>query len=144
MHWNTSLMPGNPFVALRRDFERKLGLDSVAGFGEMSVVEFPDRWVISVDVPGVSETDLDVTFEDDTLVIAGERKLLMPEEAKEIFSDRHTGKFRRVLKIREGIDRNSIDAELHNGVLTLTLKRLPEASPMKISVRSVTNGNSQS
>ncbi len=75
-------MPGNPFVALRRDFERKLGLDSVAGFGEMSVVEFPDRWVISVDVPGVSETDLDVTFEDDTLVIAGERKLSMPEEAQ--------------------------------------------------------------
>lgn len=144
MHWNTSLMPGNPFVALRRDFERKLGLDSVAGFGEMSVVEFADRWVISVDVPGVRESELDLTFEDDTLVIAGERKLTLTDDAKEIFNDRHSGKFRRVLRIREGIDRNSIDAELRDGVLTLTLKRLPESSPMKISVRSVSNGNPQS
>ncbi|MFN9719776.1 MAG: Hsp20/alpha crystallin family protein [Planctomycetota bacterium] len=144
MHWNTSLLPGNPFVTLRRDFERKLGLDPVAGYGEMSIVEFPDRWVICVDVPGVRQSDLEVTFEEDTLVIAGERTLSTPEEAKENFNDRHAGKFRRVLRIREGIDRNSIDAELRDGVLTLTLKRLPEASPIKISVRSVSNGNPQS
>jgi HSP20 family protein len=135
MHWNTSVLQGNPFVALRRDFERKLGLES-HGHAEMSVTEYSDRWVVSVDVPGVKESDLDITFEDGMLVIAGERNLTLSDDAKEIFSDRQSGKFRRVLKIREGIDRNAIDAELKEGVLTLTLKRLPEATPTKISVRS--------
>lgn len=138
MHWNTSVLQGNPFVALRRDFERKLGLES-HGHAEMSVVEYSDRWVVSVDVPGVKESELDITFEDGMLVIAGERNLSVPEDAKEIYSDRQSGKFRRVLKIREGIDRTAIDAELKEGVLTLTLKRLPEATPTRISVRSASN-----
>lgn len=137
MHWNTSVLQGNPFATLRRDFERKLGLEATGdSYAGMSVIEFPDRWVVNVDVPEVKESDLDITFEEGFLVISGERKLTTPEDAKEIFSDRPSGKFRRVLKIREGIDRNSIDAELRDGVLTLTLKRLPESSPMKITVRA--------
>lgn len=137
MHWNTSVLQGNPFATLRRDFERKLGLETTGdNYAGMTVSEFADRWMVHVDVPGMKESELDITFEEGFLVISGERKLTAPEDAKEIFNDRQSGKFRRVLKIREGIERNSIDAELKDGVLTLTLKRLPESSPMKITVRA--------
>lgn len=136
MHWDNSLIQGNPFAALRRDFERKIGLDNCASYAGMSVAEFNDRWVIEVDVPGVKESELDITLEDGVLVISGDRNVAIPEDARELFSDRQAGKFRRVLKIREGVDRSAIEADLKDGVLTLTLKRLPESSPMKINVRT--------
>lgn len=137
MHWNTSTLPaGNPFVALRKDFERQLGLESSPAFAAMSVTEHSDRWVINVDVPGMIEDDIHVTYNDGALIIEGERKLKPAEGAKELFSDRSFSRFRRVLKVRETIDLNKIDAALNDGVLTLVLHRSPETTPAKIVVRS--------
>lgn len=137
MHWNTALLPaGSPFVALRKDFERQLGLENSPTFAAMTVVEHGDRWVISVDLPGLSQEDIDVTFEDGSLVIEGERKTPFREGAKELFSDRSFNKFRRVLKIREAVAPEAIDASLQNGVLVVSILRKPEVLPAKISIRT--------
>ena len=137
MHWNTSLLPaGSPFVALRKDFERQLGLESSPAFAGMTVTEYPDQWTVSVDVPGVAETDISITFHDGSLIVEGERKARPVEGAKELFSDRSFSRFRRVLKVREAIDQNNIDASLAEGVLTLVLHRSPETAPAKIAIRS--------
>jgi HSP20 family protein len=139
MHWNTSLLPaGSPFVALRKNFEHQLGLKSSPAFGAMTVTEHSDRWIVSVDVPGLSESDLDVTFSESSLIIEGERKPQSFEGAKEFFNDRAFSKFRRVLKVREAIDQNRIEAALADGVLTLTLYRSAEATPNKITIRTAT------
>lgn len=139
MLWNTSLLPaGNPFVALRNDFERRHGLESPSTLSAMTVLEHADHWTVDVDVPGLSEDEISVTFNDGMLIIEGERKSTMPDGAKEIFNDRSFSKFRRVLKVRDAIDQNAIEASLTNGVLTLTLRRSPESVPAKISIRSVT------
>jgi HSP20 family protein len=102
----------------------------------MTVTELPDRWVVAVDVPGVAESDIEVTLEDGTLVIEGERKSVVLEGGKGLFNDRSFGRFRRVLNVRDAIDRDGIQAELRDGVLTLTLHRSPEATPRKIAIRS--------
>lgn len=136
MHWNTALLPaGSPFVALRRDFERQLGLDNSPAFAAMTVNEQSDRWIVSVDVPGLTEADINVTFIDGSLVIEGERKPQCVAGAKELFSDRSFSKFRRVLKVKEAVNQDAIEAELSEGVLTLTLHRSPEATPKKIVIR---------
>lgn len=138
MHWNTSLLPaGSPFVALRKDFERQLGVESSPAFAAMSVTEYVDRWMVSVDVPGLTEQDVDVTYHDGSLIIEGERKLRAAEGGKELFNDRSFNKFRRVLKVRESIDQNAIEASLNDGVLTLILHRTAEAVPAKIAIRTV-------
>lgn len=139
MHWNTSLLPaGSPFVALRKDFERQLGLNSSPAFAAMTVTEHGDRWVVSVDVPGLNESDINVTFTDSSLIIEGERKSAALDGAKEIFSDRAFSTFRRVLKVQEAIDQSKIEACLADGVLTLTLYRPVESSTNKITIRSTT------
>ena len=139
MHWNTSLLPaGSPFVALRKNFEHQLGLNNSPTFAAMTVTEHPDRWIVSVDVPGVSESDIDVTFSESSLIIEGERKAQSFEGAKELFNDRAFSRFRRVLKVREAIDQNRIEASLADGVLTLTLHRSAETAPNKITIRSAT------
>lgn len=137
MLWNTSILPaGSPFVALRKDFEHQLGLNASPAFAAMTVVEYGDHWKVSVDVPGLVESDIEVTFNDNSLVIEGERKCECTEGAKELYSDRAFSKFRRVLKVRESIDQGRIDASLADGVLTLVLYRQPEAAPNKITIRS--------
>ena len=51
-------------------------------------------------------------------------------------NDRSFGTFRRVLKVNEAIDRDAIEGDLADGVLTLTLHRSPEVTPRKIAIRS--------
>ena len=137
MHWNTSLLPaGSPFVALRKDFEKQLGLKNSPAFAAMSVTEHADRWIVSVDVPGLTESDVDVTYSDGSLIIEGERKPQSAEGSKELFCDRAFSKFRRVLKVREVIDQSRIEASLADGVLTLVVYRPAEPATNKITVRS--------
>lgn len=137
MHWNTSLLAtGSPLLALRRDFERKLGLEGEPGFAAMTVFESPESFCVQVDVPGMSESDINVTLHDDHLIIEGERKAVLPEGAREIHNDRSFRQFRRVLRLQERVDRNSIEAELTNGVLSLKLHRAQEAQPHKITIRT--------
>jgi HSP20 family protein len=139
MNWNTLLHPaGSPFVALRRDFERQLGIENAPAYAGMTVLEFEDRWTVSVDLPGLSESDIQVTWQEGSLVIEGERPGLAVEGSRELFNDRSSGKFRRVLKVRDGVDPGSIEAELQHGVLTLTLRRTPEAGSRRIPIRGRT------
>ena len=77
-----------------------------------------------------------MTLTDGSLVISGERKSNVPDGAKVLFDDRAVSKFRRELRVGEGIDQNRIDAELRDGVLTIVLFRSAEASPQKISIRN--------
>jgi HSP20 family protein len=137
MQWNSLLNPASsPFVALRRDMERHLGRDVESTFAGMSVIEHEDRWTVAVDVPGLAEGDVNITVQDGLLVIEGERQLPVPENARAVFNDRSAGKFRRSLRLREGVDVNSIDASLQLGVLTLTLQKTAEAGAKKIAIRS--------
>lgn len=137
MHWNTSIRTApSPYVALRQNFERNSGLDSASSFGAMTVQEHADRWTVEIDVPGALLADVDITLTDGSLVIEGQRKPRTEEGLQEVFNDRTFGKFRRELKVREGIDQSRIEADMHDGVLTLTLYRSPESSPQKISIRN--------
>jgi HSP20 family protein len=105
-------------------------------YAGMSVLESSHHWTVHVDVPGVSESDVDVTVQEGTLVITGERSLPQDEDVRSVFNDRPAGKFRRLLKLGEGADHSAIDAELANGVLTITVQRTAESGPRKINIRT--------
>ena len=137
MHWNTSIRTApSGYAGSRRDSERHPGLDSASSFGAMTVLESADRWTVEVDVPGALLADIDITLTDGSLVIEGFRKPRTEEGVKEVFNDRAFSKFRRELKVREGIDQSRIEADLRDGVLTLTLFRSAESSPQKINIRN--------
>ncbi|MEJ7595796.1 MAG: Hsp20/alpha crystallin family protein [Planctomycetaceae bacterium] len=136
MHWNTSIRTALSPYAAQRDFERTSGLDSASSFGAMTVLESADRWTVEVDVPGALLADIDITQTDGSLVIEGHRKPRTEAGVKEVFNDRVFSKFCRELKVREGIDQSRIEADLRNGVLTLTLFRSAESSQHKITIRN--------
>jgi HSP20 family protein len=69
---------------------------------------------LSVDVPGVKESDLTIEVSDNTLNIKGERK-----------TNTSTYSIRKSFTIPEGYDSNEIVADLKDGVLCLTLNSKP-------------------
>lgn len=89
---------------------------------------------IEVDVPGLTHEQLDLTVENGKLTIRGERK--QPErEANLKHDERRFGEFERVVTLPETIDTASIEAELNDGVLSISLKKKPEAQPHRVAVK---------
>lgn len=79
-----------------------------------------DKLVVTVDLPGVSSDQIDISAQDSSLVIEGERAV--PGEAGDVWqSERSYGRFRRVVSLPEGIDADQANARFDNGVLEITL-----------------------
>jgi len=131
MQWNSLLNTANsPFVALRRDMERHMGMDSEPTYAGLSVVESEDRWTVSVDVPGLADGDVNITVQDGLLLIEGERQLNVPENARVVFNDRSSD-------ANCGSAKASMSTpSMPRGVLTLTLQKTAEAGARKITIRS--------
>lgn len=124
---------------LRREFDNAVGSVSSAvsrtcpSRAPLSVWESDERLVVELDVPGVPQADLEVSVEDGVLTVAGNRR---PSEhsGEPKHSDDRFGNFSRSIKLHESLDTTSIQAELDNGVLTLSIARRAEAQPRTIPV----------
>ena len=93
-----------------------------------------DKVYVEMEVPGVKREDLEVTVHNGVLRIAGQRKV--PEGERNYWTnERQFGQFDRSMTLPEDIDADSIEAELTDGVLHLTLNRKPEAQPKRITVK---------
>ncbi|MGV6848032.1 MAG: Hsp20/alpha crystallin family protein [Marinibacterium sp.] len=90
---------------------------------------------ISMELPGVSEDDIELTVEDGTVTIRGEKKT---EETRKgdtwFFSERQYGAFRRSFRIPPDADADGIEAHMKDGVLTVTV---PKKAPKADSARKV-------
>ena len=87
---------------------------------------------IEAEVPGIAESELEVTLHEGKLTISGERKPL--PDVKFAFNSRDYGKFEEVVTIPDEIDVDSIQAKLIAGVLTLVLTKRSETKPRKINI----------
>ena len=100
----------------------------------LSVWEADDAYHVELDVPGVSKKDIEITFEKGNLQIVAERK--GPEdERKGLHEERIYGTVTRSLSLTEAVDGDSITAELTNGVLHVTVSKVPEVQPKKIDIQ---------
>lgn len=101
----------------------------------VAIWEETDRTLIEADMPGVNKDALEITVEKGVLRISGERK--QPEgERNYLYNGLQYGRFERTFRLPEWADPNSIQAELKDGVLRLSLGRLPESQPKKIEVQA--------
>ncbi len=101
----------------------------------VNVYEDEKKVVLKLEVPGIAEKDLDVSVENNTLTVKGERKFAA-EEKEENFHriERRYGSFYRAFTLPTTVDTESIDAKYDAGVLRLELKKKPEAQPKQIKV----------
>ncbi|MDR2161687.1 MAG: Hsp20/alpha crystallin family protein [Desulfovibrio sp.] len=107
----------------------------------LDVVKEGNRYLVSVELPGVEAKDLSVDVRDEELTISGEKRRenemtdKTPEGGTSYYGERYYGRFQRVLALPEDVDGSAITADHKNGVLTITL---PRREPAQSKSRSIT------
>ncbi len=109
-----------------------------AGF-RVDVKEKEDAYVLEAELPGVSEDKINLTVDNDALVIAFDRDEEKTEDgSRYYYSERRTGHFERRFNL-EGVQQDNVSADYRNGVLTVTLPKEqpePEKTTRRIAIGS--------
>jgi HSP20 family protein len=101
----------------------------------VDILERENEVVLKIDLPEVSQNEIDIRVEENTLIIQGERKFIKdtPDE-NYIQIERPYGTFRRSFSIPKTIDHEGIKASYKDGVLRVILPRKPETQPKQIVI----------
>jgi HSP20 family protein len=102
----------------------------------VDIKEEDERFVISVDVPGVDPEQIEITMEHGTLTIRGERKLETQEEGEKSYRrvERLHGAFYRRFSLPDTADAEKISAKGQNGVLEIVIPKQAAIQPKRIKV----------
>jgi HSP20 family protein len=101
------------------------------------VKETKEAFIFKADLPGIKSEDLDVKLTRNRLTVTGKREAEKTEKGETFYMyERSFGSFTRAFTLPEGVDAEHIDADLKDGVLTLTLPKKPEVQPKQINVKA--------
>ena len=101
----------------------------------MDLVERDDHFLLTADLPGLSEADVSIEVVDDVLTISGERKT--ERETKDegyVRVERGYGSFRRSLTLPEGVDPAAVTASFDKGVLEVRVPKPAERKPRRVAI----------
>jgi len=126
------------------DFFGDLGtpLAHVSGAAFMPRIDVEEKekeYVLTAELAGVDEKDVDITVADGVLTIKGEKKDEREEKDSRCFvTERSYGSFTRSINLGDSVDADQIDAAYKNGVLTVKLPKVLEqvVEPKKIKIKT--------
>ena len=103
----------------------------------IDVYQTPENIVIKSTIAGVSPEDISVTVDNDMVTVKGERKGEREVKKEDYYyQECYWGSFSRSVILPVDVETDKIDAELKNGILTVTLPKAKKARTTKISVRT--------
>jgi len=117
--------------------ERLAGHHAAEGWAPpIDLFETADRYVIAAELPGMDREQIALAMEDARLTISG-RRGEGPSAADVHYHqvERGHGAFSRTFEFADKIDTDRVTADLTDGVLTVTLPKIPPPPPRKIEVR---------
>ena len=101
----------------------------------LDLIEYPDRYEVVVDLPGVDQKKVEVEFVESVLHVRGERAAdTLSDEARAHRRERTTGKFSRSIAFRDDVEVDGIDASYHQGVLRVKVPKSERNKPRQIPV----------
>ena len=92
--------------------------------------------LLRAEVPGLSEKDIQITGNQDTITISAERKVEVPEGYSVHRQERPEVKFSRSFNLPGKVDLEKASASVKNGILSINLPKAPEAQPRQITVKA--------
>jgi len=101
----------------------------------VDIYETENALILSAEVPGIEENDIEIKIEDNTLTLHGERKFEKETKEENYHRiERAYGSFHRSFTLPNYIDQDKIKAEHENGILKITMPKKKELKPRKIEV----------
>lgn len=101
----------------------------------VDVTETDGQYVLRADLPGMSESDVNIELDDNVLTISGERKSEHEQRSEGFYRvERASGSFSRSLTLPEGVDADSIQAGFENGVLEVRIPKPEQPKPRKVQI----------
>jgi HSP20 family protein len=141
---NTLIPPGFGLFGLHREIDRLFSefAQGVGPNGAQNIVpnieisETDKAIEVTAEMPGLERKDVEISVDDDTLTIRGEKKVEETQKDRNVqLSERSYGVFVRVLQLPPGIDPSSVQATMSNGILKLTIPKPAKSEPKKIEVK---------
>lgn len=106
------------------------------------VKETKDAYVFRADLPGVKDSDLEISLTGNRLTVSGRREQERHEQGDTFYaSERSYGSFTRSFTLPEGVDGDNVSADLKSGVLTLSVPKKPEVQPRKVTINTSEGGD---
>ena len=137
--------PADDFASLQTDVNRLFnsffdresrGTGTRSWVPPMDLVETEDQYVLTADLPGLSEEDVKIELEDRVLWISGERKIEHEIKGENYYRlERGAGSFSRTVSLPEGVDPQKVKARFENGVLEVRIDKPEERKPQRISIQ---------
>jgi HSP20 family protein len=131
-------MPVNPWRDLRAWQERleRLSMHHAESWSPaIDVYETAESYVVAAELPGLTRDQIELAMVDSRLTIRGQRTDRAAENVHYHQVERGHGAFTRTFEFSARIDADKIGADLSNGVLTVTLPKLPPADRRTIDVK---------
>jgi HSP20 family protein len=101
------------------------------------LLEKDDHFVLRADLPGLSEDDVSIEVQDNTLTVSGERKAEHEEHNRGWYRlERSFGRFSRSLTLPEGVEPDAVTAEFDRGVLEVRIPKPEERKPRRVQIKA--------
>ena len=125
-YWN----PWSIFDELERTF---FDGASSAEWPQFDIEDTDEETILTADLPGMSEDDIEVTVQAPYLIVRGERKA---KEGRYVRRARSYGAFERRFWIGDGYNLEHVDAHIANGELSIRVEKAAQAKPRRIKLAS--------
>jgi HSP20 family protein len=101
----------------------------------VDILEKDGNLILRAELPGLTEKQIELKLEGNTLTLKGERKMENEDKKSNYHRvESYYGSFTRSFRLPDTVDYDKINAEYKNGVLTVTLPQKPEVKPREIPV----------
>ncbi|MBI3860574.1 MAG: Hsp20/alpha crystallin family protein [Planctomycetia bacterium] len=135
-----------PFEMLRQEFDDLFGRLATDWDGKWMTSEFKaacdlsetaDAFQLRMDVPGIKPEDITVQVTGETVHVSGERKDEKEEKGKTFHRvERRIGKFAETVVLPSPVNDEKVQAEFHDGVLTITLPKTEASKTRTVKVKA--------
>lgn len=103
---------------------------------DVDIMERKDDIVVIADMPGVDESSVDITLENNVLNIYGKVDWNAPDNLKLTHGEYGMGDYQRMFTLTGEVDRGKIEATVNNGVLRIILPKAEAIKTRKIAVKA--------
>jgi HSP20 family protein len=103
---------------------------------EVDIQELKDSLKLWVDMPGVKQSDVEVSLNNGVLTIVGTVATEVYQNLTPVYTEYNIGNYFRQFELNEDIDSQRIQASMKDGVLELMLPKSERALPRQIEVKA--------